>query len=273
MGINEPKGGVPMKFYALTEEQYLNWERDGFLVLENFLSTDEIAKYNEGLDHVVQKWKNMGCPNSEHAKLDNIEQVSAIIEYDDMFVDLLEHHRMMNTMRDLLGDSFVMIDNDGFLKHPGQKAHTSWHRDTGTDFYLDQKRMPFMVKVFYFLADVPYDGGCLAFLPGSHKLRNDQLPHVSEPENMPGHVRMRVKAGTAVAFHGSVYHSALNNDSQVTRRSIIYNYAPMFLRAWPGYEPSDALKSRASTNLRQMLLGMLPWMKDPKAFEAETVSS
>lgn len=255
-----------MGFHGLTQEQILNWERDGYVVLPDFLSSEEIGKYNDGLDRAVQIWKDRGRPNSEFARLDNVEQVSAIIEYDDMFLELMEHPRMMNTMRDLIGDSFVMIDNDGFLKHPQQIAHTSWHRDTGTDFYIDQKRLPFMIKVFYFLADVPADGGCLSFLPGSHKLRNDQLPRAEKPEDMPGHVRMSVPAGTAVAFHGSTYHSALNNYSAVTRRSIIYNYAPMFLRTWPGYEPSEALKAKAETQLRKMLLGMTPWVRDPKAF-------
>jgi phytanoyl-CoA hydroxylase len=32
-----------------------------------------------------------------------------------------------------------------------------------------------MVKVFYFLSDVEYDGGCLAFLPGSMHMFNEQL--------------------------------------------------------------------------------------------------
>jgi phytanoyl-CoA hydroxylase len=144
---------------------------------------------------------------------------------------------MMNTMRDLLGDSFVKIDNDGFLKHPQQKAHTSWHRDTR-----------------------------------AHKIRNEQLPQVDEPKKMPGHVRMKVKAGTAIAFHGSTYQSALHNYSDDTRISIIYNYAPMFLRTWMGYEPSETLKSKATTNLRQMLPGMLPWIRDPKAFEEQNVN-
>ncbi len=256
-----------MKLHGLTIEQYLAWERDGFLAIENFLTVQEIQKYNTGLDHVIELWKSRGCPNTVYGKLDNVEQVCGIIEYDDMFLELLEHPRMMSVMRDVYGDSFVMIDNDGFLKHPGQKAHTSWHRDTGVTFHNDEKRTPFMVKVFYFLADVPYDGGCLSFLPGSHNMRNDLLPKVAEPEDMPGHVRMNVKAGTAVLFHGSTYHSALSNVSEHSRRSIIYNYASLFLRTWPGYEPSEELKARAVSPLRKMLLGMLPWMQDPKVFE------
>ncbi len=262
-----------MKLHGLTIEQKLAWERDGYLVFENFLSDGEVRMYNEHLDRVFESFRQKGLKNPVHGQLNHVDQVCGIIEYDDKFVELMEHPRMMNILRDILGDSFVMIDNDGLIKPPRTESHTGWHRDTGNIVYINEKKVPFMAKVFYFLSDVHPDGGCLAFLPGSVHLPNDQLPKVDKQEEMPGHVRMSVKAGTAVLFNGYTYHSALNNYTEQTRRSIIYNYAPSFLRTWPGYEPSDALKAKATTRLRQMLLGMLPWVSDPKAFEEEPVTT
>ncbi|SFJ54039.1 hypothetical protein SAMN02799624_04910 [Paenibacillus sp. UNC496MF] len=37
---------------------------------------------------------------------------------------------MMNILRDLIGDAFVMIDSEGLIKPPQMEAHTDWHRDT-----------------------------------------------------------------------------------------------------------------------------------------------
>lgn len=256
-----------MKLHGLTIEQKLSWERDGFLVLENFLNPEEVELYNERLDYVFKVWRERGGHNPELGKLNHVEQVCGIIEYDDHFLELMEHPRMMPIMRDILGDSFVMIDNDGMLKPPQKESHTHWHRDTGNILFMGEKRVPFMAKIFYFFSDVPLDGGCLAFLPGSVHLTNEHLPKVDKQEDMPGHVRMSVKAGTAVIFNGYTYHSALNNYSDQIRRSLIYNFAPSFLRTWPGYEPSEALKQKATTNLRKMLLGVHPWVADPKAFE------
>ncbi|ALS29845.1 phytanoyl-CoA dioxygenase family protein [Paenibacillus cisolokensis] len=262
-----------MRLHGLTEEQYMAWHHDGYLVLEGFLTPEECDRYNAKMDEAFARWRASGGSNPELGQLNHVEQICGIIEHDDAFLELMEHPRMMSIMRDLIGDSFVMIDNDAMLKPPKREAHTNWHRDTGSWLVVNEKPVPFMVKVFYFLSDVDYDGGCLAFLPGSVHMSNDQLPKVERQEDMPGHVRMTVKKGTAVAFHGYLYHSALNNYSDRVRRTLIYNYAPPFVRTWPGYEPSEALRAKATTNLRKMLLGVHPWVSDPKAFESEPESA
>ncbi|MBM7566864.1 phytanoyl-CoA dioxygenase family protein [Paenibacillus sacheonensis] len=256
-----------MALHGMTIEQKLSWERDGYLVVEGFLDAAQVDFYNERLDSAFQIWATKGGFNPSSGQLQNVQQVCNVIEYDDALLELMENARMMNILRDAIGDSFVMIDNDGLIKPPQKEAHTNWHRDTSTMLFMNEKKVPFMAKVFYFLSDVRHDGGCLAFLPGSVHMTNEQLPKVQKQEDMPAHVRMSVKAGTAVIFNGYTYHSALNNFTDETRRSLIYNYAPSFLRTWPGYEPSETLKAKADTRLRQMLLGMLPWTDDPKAFE------
>jgi phytanoyl-CoA hydroxylase len=258
-----------MKLHGISMDEKMLWERDGYLVLDGFLSEQEVAYYNERMDNAFVQFRHKGKANHELAQLKHVEQISGIIEEDDAFLELMEHPRMMNILRDLIGNSFVMIDNDALIKPPKKEAHTNWHRDTSSWLTINEKRIPFMVKVFYFLSDVDYNGGCLAFLPGSVHMLNEQLPHVDVQEEMPGHVRMAVKKGTAVIFHGYTYHSALNNHTDQVRRSMIYNYAPSFLRTWPGYEPSPALQAKATTNLRRMLLGLSPWTADPKAFEPE----
>ncbi|MFD2615652.1 phytanoyl-CoA dioxygenase family protein [Paenibacillus gansuensis] len=258
-----------MTLKGMTEEQFMMWNRDGYLVLPDFLSDTEVSEANRRMDEAFRRFKEQGRDNPETAKLSNVEQLSGIIEHDELFLELMEHPRMMGFIRDVMGDSFVMIDNDALIKPPKKAAHTNWHRDTDIRYERSEKPSPFMVKIFYFLSDVSYEGGCLALLPGSVHMPDAILPKVDVQEDMPAHVRMNVRAGTAVLFHGYLYHSALNNHTEHTRRSLIYNYGPSFLRTWPGYEPSEELRLRSSSasNLRRMLLGMTPWIEDPKAFQ------
>jgi phytanoyl-CoA hydroxylase len=252
-----------MKLHGLTIEQYLSWEHNGFLAIENFLSDAEVYKYNTEMDVTLANWKAKG--NVMH---DNIDNVRSVIEHGEMYLELMEHPRMMNVMRDLFGDSFTMIDNELFIKHPGQPSHAAWHRDTATTMLVGGRRIPFMIKVFYFTSDVAYDGGCLSFLPGSRYMQDDVLPSKEYGDQMPGHVRMNVKAGTAVLFDGATYHAAMNNTSNQQRRSLIYNYGPMFIKQWPGYEPStELLENKENSPLRNMLLGVLPWITNPRVFE------
>ncbi|SDX46499.1 phytanoyl-CoA dioxygenase family protein [Paenibacillus sp. CF384] len=252
-----------MHLHELTMEQYLSWERDGYLAIEDFLSEEELLAYNTAMDATLAAWKAKG-----HIMPSNIDKVSSVIEHGEIYLALMEHPRMMGIMRDVIGDAFTMIDNELFIKHPGQVTHANWHRDTATTMLIGGKRVPFMVKVFYFTADVPYDGGCLSFLPGSRHMHDDVLPSDEAGGQMPGHVRMNVKAGTAVLFDGATYHAAMDNTSNQQRRSLIYNYGPLFLKQWPGYEPSAALLgNKENTPLRNMLLGASPWPRDPRVFQ------
>jgi ectoine hydroxylase-related dioxygenase (phytanoyl-CoA dioxygenase family) len=83
-----------------------------------------------------------------------------------------------------------------------------------------------------------------------------RLPEVENPGHMPGHRRMAFPAGTAWLFNGRMYHAALNNDSDQTRRVLIYNYGHFWMKTWSGYEPSEAVKAKAKTPVMKQLLGI-----------------
>jgi phytanoyl-CoA hydroxylase len=69
-------------------------------------------------------------------------------------------------------------------------------------------------------------------------------------------VKMAFPAGTAWLFNGRMFHAALNNDSDQPRRMLIYNYGHFWMKIWQGYEPSEALKAKATTPVMKQLLGI-----------------
>jgi hypothetical protein len=129
-----------MKLHGISIDEKMLWERDGYLVLDGFLSEQEVAYYNERMDNAFVQFRHKGKANHELAQLKHVEQISGIIEEDDAFLELMEHPRMMNILRDLIGNSFVMIDNDALIKPPKKEAHTNWHRDTSS--WLGGKKSP-----------------------------------------------------------------------------------------------------------------------------------
>jgi ectoine hydroxylase-related dioxygenase (phytanoyl-CoA dioxygenase family) len=113
-----------------------------------------------------------------------------------------------------------------------------------------------MVKVFYLLSDVNADSGGTAMIPGSHRFPADIPLPTGDPGATPGAVQMTGKAGDAYLFNGRVYHAAVNNNSDVPRRVLIYNYGHFWMKQWSGYEPSEALKAKATTPIARQLLGI-----------------
>lgn len=243
-----------MSVKAMSDEQRLFFEANGYLVLPNALSSERLAQVRAAADRAEAVWR--ADPTRLGVRGPNLEQVQAPIEYDPVLCDLLVHPEIFPIVRELLGDDVSMIDNDLFITPPHRPTHAGWHHDVGLGGVY-HPRSTLMVKVFYLLTDVPEGGGGTALIPGSHRFPNDfELPKVDSPDRMPGYVQMAHPAGTAFLFNGRVYHAALNNTSNVTRRVLIYNYGHFWMKVWGGYEPSEGLKARAKTRVMRQLLGI-----------------
>lgn len=239
---------------VLTDEQRLFFETNGYLVITNALPPAHLARVRAAADRAEALWRSdLSRPGVRGV---NLEQVQCPIEYDDELLQLLAHPVVFPMVRELLGDTVQMIDNDYFLSPPHTNSHALWHHDVGMGGVY-HPRSTIMLKVFYLLSDVPAGGGGTAVIPGSHRFPMDfALPQVENPDDMPGHVSMTHPAGTAYLFHCRIYHAALNNRTDQTRRVLIYNYGHFWMKHWQGYTPSDALKARAKTRVMKQLLGM-----------------
>jgi ectoine hydroxylase-related dioxygenase (phytanoyl-CoA dioxygenase family) len=239
---------------AMTDEQRLFFEANGYLVIPEALDLEELARVRAAADRAEAVWR--ADPSRPGWRKPNIEQVQAPIEYDDVFLEMLAHAKVFPIVREILGDDVSMIDNDYFLSPPRTGTHAHWHHDVGMAGVY-HPRSVLMVKVFYLLTDVSPEGGGTAILPGSHRFpMGFRLPEVENPGDMPGHRRMVFPAGTAWLFNGRMYHAALNNDSDQTRRVLIYNYGHFWMKIWSGYEPSEAVKAKAKTPVMKQLLGI-----------------
>jgi len=223
-------------------------------VIPEALSPEELAAARAAADRAEAAW--CADPSRAGVRYESLQQVQAPIEYDDLFVELMEHPKVFPIVREILGNDVSMIDNDLFISPPHSRSHARWHHDVGMPGVY-HPRSVLMVKVFFLLSDVAPNGGGTLLLPGSHRFPMDvRLPAPETPHDMPGHVKMAHPAGTAYLFNGRCYHAATDNDSDTPRRALIYNYGHHWMRIWPGYEPSERLKASAQTPVRRQLLGM-----------------
>ena len=247
-----------MRGNVMTDAQRIAFETNGFLVIPDALTAGELREVRAAADHAEQAWR----ADSKRAgiRADTLEEVIAPIEYDDVLLRLLWHPRVFPLVRAAIGDDVMMIDNSYYMTPPHTaKTHADWHHDVGLRGVYHPMSI-LMVKVFYLLSDVELNSGGTAMIPGSHRLPMDfQFPRVDDPKQMPGISQMTGKAGTAYMFNGRVYHAAVNNESDHVRHVLIYNYGHLWMRHWPGYEPSQRLldEARASGDpVRMQLLGL-----------------
>jgi len=243
---------------AMTVAQRVSYETNGFLVIPNALTPEELAATREAADRAEALWR--AEPHRLGIRSEVLDQVQAPIEYDPQLLSLLWHPSVFPLVRDAVGEDVMMIDNDYFITPPNTpRTHAGWHHDVGMrGVYHPKSTM--MVKVFYLLSDVDASSGGTAMIPGSHKFPMKwQFPEVEEPKDMPGAIQMTGQAGTAYLFNGRTYHCAVNNESPTPRRVLIYNYGHFWMKMWTGYEPSERLlaEAHASTDpVQKQLLGI-----------------
>jgi ectoine hydroxylase len=238
----------------LTAEQRAFFEEEGYLVIPNALTPEELARARRAADAAEARWR--ADPSLPGVRRPDLEQVRAIMEYDPVLAGLLEHPRVFPMIQELLGPAVMMLDHDYFITPPGAEIPFGWHFDLDMPA-VDHANSRLMVKVFYVLDDIPEDGGATLMLPHSHRTpRGTEMPNTEIPEDLPGAVKMALPAGSAYLMHGRTYHSAGNNRSGVVRRLLIYTYGHKWMRMWEEYRPSEALAARAETPLRRQLLGL-----------------
>lgn len=239
---------------VMTDEQRFFFETNGYLVIPDALSPEELAAARAAADRAEALWRE--DPSRPGDRRENLLRIISPIEYDDLFLDLMEHSSTFPLIREALGDDISMIDNDYTITPPHTRTHAGWHHDVGMPGVY-HPRSVLMVKLFFLLSDVPENGGETLFIPGSHRYpMRFRFPRVENPADMPGHVKMTYPAGTAYFFNGRCYHAAAHNDSDTPRRVLIYNYGHFWMKIWQGYEPSESLKARAQTPVRRQLLGI-----------------
>jgi ectoine hydroxylase-related dioxygenase (phytanoyl-CoA dioxygenase family) len=139
---------------------------------------------------------------------------------------------------------------------PGRTFTAPWHSDLANVLGIDLAHTPnFLVKVHYYFEDLRPDQGCLAFLPGTHRLPPDYpRPVIDDVEGSPAAVKIVPKAGDAVLFNTHLLHMALDNTSPMPRKSLIYAYSHCWVKNYANAIPANPERF-AQDRLRRQLLG------------------
>jgi len=154
---------------SITTLHIQNFERDGYVALQAFLSSAEISEIESNLQRFIQQiipnmpaerifYENKNDPNS-------LKQIQQMSEYDAFFYDLLHNSKIRRVAEKLLNDRVVPRNLQYFNKPPRVGQPTPAHQD-GFYFMLE----PCEAITFWLALDVTDEGnGCVRYVPGSHQ--------------------------------------------------------------------------------------------------------
>ena len=216
---------------GLTDAQRERFERDGYLVVDDALEPEHVARLIDAVDRVWAAHRETpAIPGADPLHL------LAFVGRDPLFVELLDHEPVLRLIVDLLGWNVFMYHCHLDVHPPAvgpAPATWMWHQDGGVQNRdLETHPRPRMsVKVAYFLSDVSERGrGNFSVLPGSH-LRDAIDRPLDDRNDLAGAVPVLARPGTAVLFDRRLWHMRGENRSSIPRKALFFAYTYRWIRA------------------------------------------
>jgi ectoine hydroxylase-related dioxygenase (phytanoyl-CoA dioxygenase family) len=264
--INTPFGNrhAAMGPSKVNEHERYLFDLQGFLVVENLLTGEELTACNEALDRNQdlirprpREQSLSGTSTALQGEEGRLEITRSLLRLEkpwcEPFRGLLAHQRIVPYLTELIGPGFrldhgpVLIGGrqgtEGHVLHGGGEPY-----DPAQYYFHKNGRMyNGLTVVSWQLTDVNDGDGGFCCIPGSHKSNYPCPPDIKRFEAHQQCVRQVVApAGSVILFTEALTHGTLPWRGQGERRSILFKYSPGFLAWGGGYPAPDELLEELS---------------------------
>ncbi len=226
----------------LTAQQISFYHENGYLVLEDVLSVDELAELRRVTDDFVERSRSVSHHNDVYDLEANhsperprLRRIKNPIAQHEVYDQALRHQGILDRVEQLIGPGVRRNNTKLNMKEPAHGSAVEWHQDWA--FYPHTNDDVLAVGVC--LDDMTEENGCMLMVPGSHK--GELYSHhengvfvgaVSEPDFEPGETaKCLVKAGGITIHHARTLHASTPNHSAHPRRLLLFEYCS--LDSWP----------------------------------------
>lgn len=202
--------------------------REGWARVPNVLSKDEAASVlqklweakAEGEKRGDQTYMSQLDPNSSNVR------VFYLLELDKIFRDLIAHSQIVEYIKFVLGDNFLISNFTANIARPGSQS-MALHSDQSI-VVPDPWKEIWAINAIWCLTDVHKDNGATLYIPGSNKyIFRSEIPENANELLVP----FEAKAGDVILMDGRVWHTSGSNVTKDEDRALLFGYytAP-FLR-------------------------------------------
>jgi ectoine hydroxylase-related dioxygenase (phytanoyl-CoA dioxygenase family) len=193
-------------------------ERDGYAVIESYLSDDDVAAKRADLERVLRSVPT-GRNDFEGFQTQRIYALFAKTRtFDAQATDPL----ILGVLEKVLGPQFLLSAPVGISIGPDSKAQPV-HRDDGV-YPIARPHRELVVNTMWALDDFTEANGATVVIPGSHKWI-DERPGADSPV-----VRAVMPAGSVMLFVGSLFHGGGANTTDKARLGVILEFCAGWLR-------------------------------------------
>ena len=229
----------------LNNEQIQFYQNNGFIVIEDFLSPEELEHWRKAVTTAVEERAGIKIPGKDikTGEADGInddadyfakvfDQLLNLWQTNEQVKKLMLDQRIGKMAAQLAGVDGIRIWHDqALIKRPWANP-TAWHLDTPFWSYSDRNA----ISIWVALDNATLENGCLFFIPGSHKLTG--FDKITIGKNMdgifeiyPGLINTKpvaapMRAGSCSFHNGLTIHGANANMTNGFRRAMTCAYMP-----------------------------------------------
>ncbi|MEX0345831.1 MAG: phytanoyl-CoA dioxygenase family protein [Rhizobiaceae bacterium] len=223
---------------ALTDEQYAQYQRDGFLAGVRVFNAERVSKIRAEIETMERDHAEGagGKPISQYLRANGYIVIRLLAE-------LARTPAILDAVESILGPDILAWSSELFIKEPGTSKVVTWHQDLT---YWGMGETDDEVTAWVALSDVSVQAGCMRFLPGSHKggivahndtfaednmlSRGQEIENVDESKAVHG----ALKPGEMSLHHGRCFHASGPNLSDDRRIGLAIRYVTPAVREQAG---------------------------------------
>ncbi|MGA9997625.1 MAG: phytanoyl-CoA dioxygenase family protein [Pyrinomonadaceae bacterium] len=189
----------------------------GYTILPCVLSDSELKSARQKIDHIYQVQLEEIGGERQLEIIGDIYVAMCLLAYDEFFLSIATHPKVMPIIERFLGDYFVLLLQNGIINVPdigNEQNPACWHRDLGYQHFISTR--PLSITALFCIDDFSEEMGGTYVLPASHK--TELFP---SEEFVKEHERVvNAKAGSVIVLDAMLYHRGGHNRSQQVRRGV-----------------------------------------------------
>jgi phytanoyl-CoA hydroxylase len=251
--VKEAATGV-RHFEDIDDEQIARFHRDGFLVVHEAFTQEEVESGLRGLHDLIEgKYPNYrgiqyekGARQILHTltpekRIDAVRKLWKMADSEPRLAALTRHPKVLDVIRRIMQDEPELFQDQALLKPPLIGREKPWHQDNA---YFNLPPETTVVGIWIALDEALPENGCMFVISGSHtagpvvhfKRRDWQICDTDVAAHRA--LTVPLKPGGALLFHGLIHHGTPPSSSPLRRRALQFHYKPASVAT---IEPSERL--------------------------------
>lgn len=205
---------------ATVDDVLLGLEEDGYALVEDVLSAEEVAATRADLKRILDATP-LGRNDFEGHRT---RRIYALFAKTRFFDDVAIHPLLLGVLDRFLGQ-YQLSAPTGIEIGPGE-VNQVLHRDDSI-YPLPVPHGEVVLNTMWPFDDFTIENGATRILPRSHRWEPGRRPG---PEDEAEVVQVEMRAGSVLFYTGSIWHGGGANRTEAPRLGVILEYVSSWLR-------------------------------------------